>query len=249
MPALSFFADDQDVTRLVDRLNADPEIAFIIPHGPLDPEQAYVDRLRAAAGERTEVTYYLTAVVPDSGYRQRWRAVPTVAGLKDGKHSLWHIPTGPLPLLTSDGRDQVIADPYAGWTEQSPGADSLAPYFGPGHLAEIRLELWTRHRPYSEAEKASLSMLDARWDGDHDVLSVSDFQWIGNHYGPAPRSSWRWWKRLEAWLTETSTPIGEKSWAFWAFPSALAKLKKGMTYYARGWELDEAIRTADLPPA
>src|SRR5215469_11209539 len=35
--ALSFFADEQDARILLGRLNADPEIAFIVPDGPRLP--------------------------------------------------------------------------------------------------------------------------------------------------------------------------------------------------------------------
>jgi hypothetical protein len=31
---------------------------------------------------------------------------------------------------------------------------------------------------------------------------------------------------------------------FWALPSAMRRLKSSMRYYARGFELDEAIREA-----
>ena len=31
---------------------------------------------------------------------------------------------------------------------------------------------------------------------------------------------------------------------FWAFPSALQKLKNGMQYYSRDWDLDDGIRRA-----
>jgi hypothetical protein len=41
-------------------------------------------------------------------------------------------------------------------------------------------------------------------------------------------------------------PSGEQ-WSFRAFPSTLGKLKGGMAYEAKGWDLDEAIRTADDP--
>jgi hypothetical protein len=34
MPSLSFFIDEHDVGLLVERLNADPEIAFIVPDDP-----------------------------------------------------------------------------------------------------------------------------------------------------------------------------------------------------------------------
>jgi hypothetical protein len=79
MPTLSFFADGRDVNLLVDRLNADPEIAFLVPDGPLDPEVAFLNRLRAAMGERTEGTFYLPFGAPDDGYRQRWKAAASGA--------------------------------------------------------------------------------------------------------------------------------------------------------------------------
>ena len=58
MPAISFFADGRDAQLRVDRLNADPEIAFIVPDGPLDPEVAYFNRLKASLGDRTEGVFY-----------------------------------------------------------------------------------------------------------------------------------------------------------------------------------------------
>src|SRR5258706_8665751 len=41
---LPFFVDEQDVRILLDHLNADPDVAFIIPNGPLEPDE---DRARA----------------------------------------------------------------------------------------------------------------------------------------------------------------------------------------------------------
>src|SRR5215468_5049618 len=35
--ALSFFVDEQDARTLLGRLNADPELAFIVPNGPRIP--------------------------------------------------------------------------------------------------------------------------------------------------------------------------------------------------------------------
>lgn len=35
MPAIYFFADEQDSQLVIDQINTDPEIAFIIPDGPL----------------------------------------------------------------------------------------------------------------------------------------------------------------------------------------------------------------------
>ena len=267
MPAISFFADKVDVTSLLDRLNADPEIAFIIPDGPFDPEEAYGNRIRAALGGlmgRAGVSFYgnlddgskqrWRAVTTIGGVarldksgnaRQRWKAVRTVEGLKDGNHALWHIPAGPLPLLTEDGQESAITDAWAGWTEQRMGADPTTPYFGAGHHAHIRLELWTRHQPYSEEEQASLPTLMSYWQGVQAYLVTSTFQWTGGHYRPPPRQTSRWWNRLKAWFARTATPLANRRETFWAFPSALRKLKGGMAYDSRGWDLSASIRTAE----
>src|SRR6266700_3415444 len=80
---------------------------------------------------------------------------------------------------------------------------------------------------------------------DRDMLVVSDFQWTGNHFGPAPPQTQRWWKRMRGWIDKTAVRL-EGTSGFWAFPSALQKLKNGMRYYARGFDLDQAIRTAKV---
>ena len=45
-------------------------------------------------------------------------------------------------------------------------------------------------------------------------------------------------------MKKNTTKLGEGRDCFWAFPSAFDKLKDGMAYYARGWNLDDAIRNA-----
>lgn len=101
-------------------------------------------------------------------------------------------------------------------------------------------------------------MLNSYWENDQDLLVVSDFQWINDHCQTAPQPTWHWWNRLEAWVAKSAARIGhftdqdedtgeEESWGFWAFPSALQKLRVGMAYSARGWELDEGIRAANGP--
>jgi hypothetical protein len=245
VPWIHFFADGRDVNILLDRLNADPEVAFIVPDGPLDPVEAYCNRLRASMGGRAEAAFYghFDGIV-DDGYRQRWKAVNVVEELKDGSHTLWHVPAGPLPLLTDEGRSGGIPDPWAGWTEQRPGAELAIPDFE-GHSAEIRLDLWTRHRPYSDDEKASLPLLHAYWDREEDLLVAGGLYWSGGRHPPPPTR--RWWNRLKTWFRRSAALITDGEVSLWAFPSALRKLKAGMAYNVSNRSLSKSIRSAELP--
>jgi hypothetical protein len=223
--ALSFFADERDVPILLNRLNSDPDIAFIVPDGPLTPEQV----MQKAAMEMMPPGARMIAIVCiQSDYRQHWRAVRPLGGLNDGAHSLWHVPAGPLPLLKADGNapNEPIPDPWAGWTEERPGCQPYTPYFGPACPAEIRLKLWTRR------------------DRGHDRLTASNFQWTGG-----PPQTGRWWNELEGWFRQTATGLRDSSdtEVFWAFPSALRELKEGTPYHANGFDLGESIRRAVTP--
>ena len=246
MPALSFFADERDAPVLIDWLNRDPEIAFVVPDGSADPLEAYVAGVRNLLGAATEAAFlYPSFTLTDAGRRQRWKVVSTVERLRDGKHALWHRPSGPLPLQAKHDSNGAVPDSWQGWTEQG-WSDPTMPYFGLGHPAEIYLELWTRHRPYSKEERASLPVLFSYWNGERELLVVSTFGWNGTRYNPASRAARNWWPRLEAWIAEHTAPVGdlldvdggrwERRWSCWAFPSALEKLRNGIAYDARGWD-------------
>jgi hypothetical protein len=241
MPSLLCFLDEVDVALLMGRLNDDPEIAFIVADGLLSAEEAYCDRraatidnVKAELGEVEGFTFY---ALQDTGYRQRWKAVHKVASLVDGEHCLWHVPGGSLPLLAENNAETEITHPWSGWTEKRPGADPTVPYFGPGHHAVIRLSLATRHRPYTEEEKISLPVLNSHWNGETDLLVISDFQWIGDHYAPPPSATLQWWERLRSWLDRSAVRISPPPQIIWAFPSTLEKLRSGMAYDARGWDV------------
>ncbi len=247
MPSLTFFIDEQDLNLLLDRLNRDPEIAFIVP------DDLPGDR---NARQRWGDAYILEDAEPEEshGRSSRWKAVRTLAALTDGLLSLWHVPAGPLPLIEIK-RDSApmwpligpnspppyppIVDPWSGWT----GINT----FGPGCHPWIRLELWTRHRPYTEQERATLQELNTFWLTQEDTLVVSVFQWTGSHFRPAPAQTQRWWNRMKAWMDRSAVRLRVNP-SFYAFPSALQKLKSGMRYYSHGFDLDEAIRRTGNPP-
>jgi hypothetical protein len=241
---LPFFVDEQDVRILLERLNSDPDVAFIIPNGPLESDE---DRARAIRklleqSGRGDATSIVTAGRLDTGHRQQWRAVKTVDALADGHHALWYRPGGPLPLLKVDrASDQPISDPFAGWTEEVPSGQAFRPYFGPSSPADIRLTLWTRHRPYTPEERKTVREQISYWMGDRDYLVASDFQHIA--------VSDAWLVRLEHWMSTVAVRLGgpdpQSTW--WAFPSALRKLKAGTQYYANGFNLDRSIREAQVP--
>jgi hypothetical protein len=229
---LPIFADEFDAPHLVDWLNGEEDIAFIVSDGP-----------------------------------QRWKAVRKVSGIKNGRHALWHVPSGPLPRVKKYGDTEPIANPWRGWKERHPGRDSTTPWFGGVCTSVFNLELntiwppdWVRVNPESVAAFVVMRLdssaseeeadLETVWDtptgSDEPILGLSHFDWLGNHYrligyGASPLGI-QWWKRLRRWVARSSTRLQAGRFSFWAFPSALEKLKSEMQYYANGFDLSEALR-------
>ncbi|HWX60068.1 hypothetical protein [Bradyrhizobium sp.] len=242
--SLSFFADAQDVRILLDRLNADPEIAFIVPDGPRFPPPDQPMPALPPSGNRPRTTFVIAMLACGSDdYWQRWRAVRPVDRLDDGEHSLWHISAG--PLVNSDGslsgELRPIPDPWSGWSSQQPVCKpNLMPH------ATIRLNLQTRTAAYTPEERATLRSLNAYWLKG-DLLVASDFQWSAASQQPGGSlKTARWVAGLEDWFSRNAVGLHGRgdTQVFWAFPSALRRLKSGMPYYSRYYELDEAIRDA-----
>jgi len=224
MPCLSFFADEVDAKLLLKHLNSDPEIAYLVPDEHTDS-------------------------MPATGCR--WKAVSGVERLHDGNYTLWHVPSGPLPLLTADSRTRQIEDPWAGWAELRSGHDSADPNFGPAYPGVIRLKLWARHRPYTAEELATLPAVTSWWDGGRELLAVSKFEWSGNsEFGVEVPQTRRWWNRLKCWLAKQAATLAtdHPHMQFYAFPSALSRLKAGIDYYSRNWDLTQGIKMATIPP-
>jgi hypothetical protein len=144
------------------------------------------------------------------------------------EYNLWHIPSGPLPLLESNSGsvklkfakedrkdDGKILDPWAGWTEIRTGANSRIPYFGAGHPGIIHLEI-----------KLSNS----------GEIPMSCFEWIGNHYniignGADPTTE-RFWKKLRRMIKKVATQIPRSNSAgakneIYAFPLAHKEIQDG----------------------
>ena len=186
MAYIQFYADEKDFRTIHQYLSEHPDIAFIVPNG-----------------------------------RGRWCAVREVPRLKgtcvglDGTPiCLWHIPSGPLPLLLPPYglKAKHILDPCAGWKELFQGPTKDCPNFiddAPGIVVlHRRLRAW-------EVTGG---------------MGMSSFTWIG---GRAGRKTESFWKNLRGWVKEQATLIPRKGRVsgrpreIWAFPSALAAFKTG----------------------
>jgi hypothetical protein len=236
---LSFFADEQDAPILLGRLNADPEIAFIVPDGPRMPPLPASPPM----GDRPTKGFIVqVATCGGDGYWQRWRTVRPVEGRNDGEYILWHISAGPLVRDDGPGREfQPIPDPWAGWTSERP-------LCGPNILpaATIRLKLVTRYAAYTPEERATHRPLNSYWIKG-DLLVASDFQWSGASWQPGGSlQTARWAAGLKDWFSRNAAELHarDSTEVFWAFPSALQRLKSGMPYYSRNYDLDGSIHHA-----
>ena len=152
---------------------------------------------------------------------KRWRAVKEASGSLAGCFALWHIPSGPLPLLgaTENNSTELVENPWAGWREKLSGADPKTPFFGAGHPGVI---WWNLHPAGSDA---------------NSVCGLSSFEWIGNRYqvlgfGAKPETE-RWWKSLRRRVQRLARKVPRQSLSsprpleVFAFPAALSKLQAG----------------------
>jgi len=132
-------------------------------------------------------------LVPDG--LKRWRAVESFEPKDSIRVGLWHVPSGPLPLLPATHGEPIghVLDPWAGWKEERTGADPTNPYFGAGHPGVIWLNL----------------RLEAR---DRDsCCGFSSFEWIGNRYkvigNGSLESTETWWKLLRRRISKLSHKV------------------------------------------
>jgi hypothetical protein len=157
--------------------------------------------------------------------QHRWIAVKTLGLLTDGRHCLWHVPSGPLPLFRGAGEAAgQITDPFAGWHEVKAGADQASPYFGAGHPGIIWLNAHSK---------------DIRRPVDQSIVGLSSFEWVGNYFKIIGRAAQpeteKFWRALGHWVKKvtvkvprggprTSTPS-----EIWAFSGAQAVFEAGGT--------------------
>jgi hypothetical protein len=164
------------------------------------------------------------AILVTDGPR-RWKAVLGLSTLSMGRIGMWHIPSGPLPLLAPDKKDALqVHDPLSGWNEMRTGADPTTPYFGAGHPGVI----WLNLRPHPKERNSACGM--------------SSFEWIGNHYSlignPATKATELWWRSLRRRIRRIAKKVPRQHLSspsrseIFAFPAALILLEAGKSFDA-----------------
>jgi hypothetical protein len=153
----------------------------------------------------------------------RWKAILCLSTLSAGRTGMWHIPSGPLPLLAPDKKDAgLVHDPFSGWNELRTGADPTTPYFGAGHPGVIWLNL--RLHP-NERDSA---------------CGMSSFEWIGNRYSlignPATEKTKLWWASLRRRIQRIAKKAPRQTLStpsrpeIFAFPAARILLEGGKRF-------------------
>jgi hypothetical protein len=151
----------------------------------------------------------------------RWKAVQTVDALFGKRHAIWHVPSGPLPLLPGvhGNPDDQIMDPWRGWTERRAGADPATPYFGAGHPGIF----WLNLKNHSQANERTIGLSSVEWIGHRYVR-------IGHVVVP---DTDRCWKRLTATVRRASVrlprggPKGTSKPEIYALPGAVRAFAEG----------------------
>jgi hypothetical protein len=151
---------------------------------------------------------------------EKWIAKKNIDYVSDARYCIWHVPSGPLPLVRPNGQeDGLIEDPWQGWNEERAGADPTEPYFGAGHPGVI----WLNARASSNRK--------------NNGIGLSSFEWIGNWYrvigNAALETTEKFWKRLGRRVKKGASRIPrEGPWdgehpEIWALPAALTRIKCG----------------------
>lgn len=199
------YLEKEDVDLLIDWLNGEDGIAYIVNTGPF-----------------------------------KWKAVDTYEYKEDVNLSLWHKPGGRLPLITEENKmeypyREFIDNPYNEWRNDSFKKYSeeykTVPYFG-NCLWVMTLDLHVVGRVYDNNKIPSFQGYSK------DILGMSCFGWIGNHYSAigrewrAPESTKKWWERKTRWIRKVAKRVPRYGTDFrqdeiYAFPYALRSIKSG----------------------
>ena len=207
MAWLPMYLMREDVELLNDWLNLEDEIAFLTSNG----NKRWIARK----------AHNILVDIEGRDFSNQVRVPKYI------EYNLWHIPSGPLPLIGTSmsetlkfwnkdqDKEKKVLDPWSGWKEVRTGANSEIPYFGAGHPGVMHLEV-------------KLS--------DKDIIPMSSFGWIGNHYkiigNGAEKSTEKFWSKLRRMAKKYAAHIPRGNMENWkkeiyAFPAAYKDIVNG----------------------
>ena len=197
MAWIPIYADENDFLLIMDKLNQDPEIAFIAPNGRKKWIAVHsMNQLR-------DGTYYLWHM-PGGPIKNYQEGRVDVLGTKLRK--LFNVPGN---MLEEAG---LVKDPFKGWKGPHQAGDKNLPFLG--NEPNI-IELNVRTQGADSPDSIGLSSFG--WIGNR-------YQSIGL---PAAKETTNWWRRLKNWMSKTaaekiprSGPLDGPDREIWAFPSA-----------------------------
>jgi len=200
-------------------------MAFTVPWIPMYVNDVDSRALLTWLANSSEIGF----LVPDGA--RRWKAVREISGPPNYPFHVWHVPSGPLPLLGErrGDPDELINSPWDGWLERRPGADTRMPYFGAGHPGVLTVTFCLESKRAWEGYKSTPKPPNA--------VGLSTVQWTGNHYriigNPSKPETEKFWKRLRRFVASQSTKIprtgpleGPNSEVF-AFRSVFKEIQEG----------------------
>ncbi len=192
MPELIVYATSHDGESIRDWINDDREVAWIVKTS--EKAQAY-----------------------------GWRAQSRIERLLEQEYAIWHIESGPLivPSGVVNTSDQLVEDPFVGWTQTLDRTGATAPWFG-GNLPGPYL---FRFRESGKEGPTSLGRSGFYW-------ALDRFNAVGK---PAHPYAKRWWNRLKRFVATHATEVGWPSPATasskaFVFPDALNQKRAGRQF-------------------
>lgn len=236
MPWLPFFVDENDKKTLVDWLNSQDEIAFIVSTGFKKWKTvSTVDNL-------------------ENGNHQLWHMrsgdLPRYVTESGEDWMQWdeNEETALVPWSANE-LDGFISNPWEGWT-----SDSTSLLLGE-HPGIFHLDLWTRHVNHGIGRMIDGEFVLERRIYEENKIGLSGFSWSGSRlpFKVPPQHTRDWWENLKRWIAgeakllasipewEDEGELIEKS-SFYAFPAAYLALRNGMSYCSNGFDLTEGLQ-------
>jgi hypothetical protein len=163
---------------------------------------------------------WIVKVAEKAGICQ-WKVVSAIEVLEEQSYKLWHVRSGSLniPSGNSGVPDEIVSDPFVGWTEKVAREGATYPWFG-GNMPG---PYFFAYNESGREAPGSLARSDFSWDEDR-------YKAIGK---PAHPEAKRWWNKLKRFVQANSFQIqwaeitNGKSPNAYVFPDAKAQLDRG----------------------